>query len=91
MIKLEVNGIRFRTDNPLKAFAFTTAVEFYDLNEDQANTVADLSYRIYTETLYEVHLTHLVDQICENIDDYLSLGFLEVMEHALQAIVEYDL
>ena len=91
MIKLEVNGIRFTTDSPLEAFAFTTAVKFYDLNEDKALQVADLSNKIYTKTLHEVYLTHLVDQICENIDDYSSLGFLEVMEHALQAIVEYNL
>ena len=91
MIYLEVNGIKFEANSPLEAFAFSTAVEFYHLNEEQALHVANLSYRIYNETLYEVYLTRLVDQICENIDEYVSLEFLEVMEHALEAIVEYDL
>lgn len=91
MINLEVNGVRFEANSPLEAFAFTTAVQFYDLNEEQALQVADLSYRIYNETLYEVYLTRLVDQLCENIDDYLSLEFLEVMEDVLKNIAEFDL
>ena len=91
MIYLEVNGIRFEANSPLEAFAFTTAVQFYDLNEEQALQVANLSYRIYNETLYEVYLTRLVDQLCEKIDDYLSLEFLEVMEDVLQTVAEFDL
>ena len=91
MIEIKVNGVKFETDSPLKAFAFATAIEFYNLSEEQAIEATKLSHMIYIETLYDVSLVRLVDQVCENIDNYISLEFLEVMEDVLKTVAEYDL
>ena len=91
MINLEVNGLKFETDSPLKAFAFATAIEFYDLSEEQATRVSELCHSIYIDVNHDLSLASLVDQVCDKIDDYEPLQYEAVIKDVLNSILDYDL
>ena len=91
MIEIKVNGAKFETDSPLKAFAFATAIEFYDFNEKRALQVVDISHSIYIDVKHEISISRLVDQVCENIENYVANSYDAVFRHVVNAVVEYDL
>lgn len=91
MINLEVSGLRFETDSPLKAFAFATAIEFYNLSEEQATRASELCHSIYIDVKHDLSLGNLVDQVCEKIGDYELLQYEVVIEDVLNSILDYDL
>jgi len=69
-IKVSVNdGVTWSTDSPFKAFAYLTAIEFYDFDGDLAIEVANLCQDLYVGSSHNVNAVDLIDFICEQYDD----------------------
>ncbi len=91
-IKISVEGIDvdFITTSPFTAFAYITAIQFYDFEKDLAQEVALLCNAVYCETHKPINGVDVIDYICENYND-LPNDFVELCDVVYNGVSIYNL
>ena len=88
-IIIEDLDAEFETQSPFTAFAYITAIQFYDFETSLAQEVALLCNAVYCETHKPINGVDVIDYICENYND-LPNDFVELCDVVYNGVSEYD-
>ena len=89
-ITIEKLGAEFETESPFTAFAYITAIQFYDFETSLAQEVAELCNAVYCETHRPINGVDVIDYICENYDS-LPDDFNDLCDMVYNGVSVYNL
>ncbi len=91
-IKITIGELdaEFTTNSPFKAFAFLTAVQFYDFETGLAQEIAKLCDAVYCESHRPINGVDVIDYICENYED-LPNDFNDLCDMVYNGVSIYNL
>jgi hypothetical protein len=89
-IIIEELGAEFETESPFTAFAYITAIQFYDFETSLAQEAALLCNAVYCETHRPINGVDVIDYICENFND-LPIDFNDLCDMVYNGVSGYNL
>jgi hypothetical protein len=89
-IIIEELGAEFETESPFTAFAYITAIQFYDFETSLAQEVALLCNAVYCETHRPINGVDVIDYICANFND-LPMDFNDLCDMVYNGVSVYNL
>jgi len=89
-VSIESLGAEFTTDSPFKAFAFLTAVDDFNFDNELSQKISKLCNDVYISIQNPINGIDVVYYICENYHD-LPNDFNDIVNVVFNTIIEYDL
>jgi hypothetical protein len=89
-IIIEELGAEFETESPFTAFAYITAIQFYDFETSLAQEVAKLCEAVYVNENKPLNALNVIDYICENYEE-LPDDFNDLCDVVYNEVSQYDL
>ncbi len=89
-ITIEELGSEFTTDSPFTAFAYLTAVQFYNFETVLAQEIAELCEAVYVNENKPLNALNVIDYICENYEN-LPNDFNDLCDTVYNGVSQYDL